>query len=273
MDLRKYPATQHLDQDELLSLWWYQPYIFADDIVSGVTAQNLVKGIHNSIIKRSDDPKKFKRFWDFSERTGTMYQGWCQALCELSGIKPREASVFEIACNTGYLLRWFNMRGGQTCVGIDKSDELARQRSILNDVTDVHNIDFREGRWSSETHSIQGLDDNEKFDFVICSAFAQHISDPLHLIRELSKRTNRAMLLHTLIGNISLGMNIKYVPAAHHEKWGDTFPNNLDTKVTRKLLMWSLKECGFKEIIQLKNSRTWLPWWWYRVHSTLICLK
>ena len=32
------------------------------------------------------------------------------------------------------------------------------------------------------------------------------------------------MLLHTLIGNISLGMNIKYVPAAHHEKMGRHFP-------------------------------------------------
>lgn len=36
MDLRRYPASKQLDEQELLSLWWYQPYIFADDVVSGV---------------------------------------------------------------------------------------------------------------------------------------------------------------------------------------------------------------------------------------------
>ena len=273
MDLRTFPATQHLDQEELLSLWWYQPYVFADDIVSGVLAQNFIKSIDNSIIKRSQYPRQFKRFWDLSNRTARMYQDWGQALCDLSGVNPEGTNVFEIACNTGYLLRWFKMNGAQTCVGIDKSGDLVRQRSLLNDITGVHDIEFRDGRWSSETHSIQGLQKGETFDFVVCTAFAQHIGDPLHLIRELSKITNRALFLHTLVGHLGSGLKIKYVPAAHHENWGDTFPDNLDTVVTRKLLLWSLKECGFKEIVQLKRSNRWLPWSWYRAFATLVCLK
>ena len=76
MDLRKFPATRHLGEEELLSLWWYQPYIFSDDIVSGVLAQNFIKHIDKSIVSRSEYPKHFSRFWDLSNRTAVMLQDW-----------------------------------------------------------------------------------------------------------------------------------------------------------------------------------------------------
>ena len=44
MDLRKFPRSGNIDEQELLSLWWYQPYIFADDIVSGVAPSWFIKG-------------------------------------------------------------------------------------------------------------------------------------------------------------------------------------------------------------------------------------
>jgi 2-polyprenyl-3-methyl-5-hydroxy-6-metoxy-1,4-benzoquinol methylase len=201
-----------------------------------------------------------------------MYQDWAKALCQLSGVDLPTASAFEIACNTGYLLFWLKQQGVGNCVGIDKAD-LSRQRTILQDVTGIHDIDFREGRWSSDTHSLSGLGEDEAFDLVICTAFAQHISDPLHLIKELSKRTKKGLLFHNLVGNFTWGMRMRYVTKSHPVQWGDEFPNNFDTRVSRKLLNWSLRECGFKEIIQLKYSRKWLPWSWYRCFSTLVCLK
>ena len=272
MDLRKFPASKNLDEQELLSLWWYQPYLFTDDIVSGLAPRFFIKGLDTTIISRSEFPKVFDRYWKLSNRAGRMYQDWAKALCDLSGVNLKETSVFEIACNTGYLLYWLKQQGARHCVGIDRGD-LTRQRTILGDITGIHDIDFREGRWSSDSHSLSGLREDETFDLVMCTAFAQHISDPLHLIKELASRTNKALLFHNLVGYFTWGMRIRYVTKAHPPAWGDQFPNNFDTRVSRKLLLWSLKECGFKEIIQLNYSRKWLPWSWYRCFSTLVCLK
>ena len=33
-----------------------------------------------------------------------MYEDWLQALCDLSHVDLKQASVFELACNSGYLL-------------------------------------------------------------------------------------------------------------------------------------------------------------------------
>ena len=74
MDLRKFPRSGNIDEQELLSLWWYQPYIFADDIVSGVAPSWFIKGFDSSIIKRSHHPHQFKRFWDLSGRAARVYE-------------------------------------------------------------------------------------------------------------------------------------------------------------------------------------------------------
>jgi len=272
MDLTKYPGTAQLDQEELMSLWWYQPYTFSNDLVSGLAPQFFMKGLDTSIYRRSDHPKRFNKLQDISNRNAHMYQDWGQALCDLSKIDVRQASVFEMACNSGYFLYWLKQQGARHCVGIDQAD-LGRQQEILNGVTGIDDIDFREGRWSSDAHAIQGLSEGEEFDLTICTGFAQHISDPLHLIKEMSKVTKRAMLFQSLVGYFTMGMKIRYVPADHHEKWGDTFPNSFDTRMGRKLFWWSLKECGFKEIIQLPYSKKWLPSSWYRVFSTVVAIK
>ncbi len=272
MDLRVYPATKDLDERELLSLWWYQPVIFADDIAAGVAPRFFMKGLDECVVKRSEFPKGFNKFWKYTVQAGRMYEDWTKYILDLSGLEPGQASAFEIACNTGHLLFNLKQLGAGSCVGIDRGD-LARQQSILKQVTGIHDIDFRRGGWSSDTHSIQALGADERFDIVMCTAFAQHISDPLHLIKELSCRTRKALFLHTSVGRFNSGMSIRYRPTETHLTWGDEFPNNMDTRVSRKLLTWSLKECGFKEIIHLKHSRDWLPHSWYRQFLTAVCLK
>ena len=296
MDLRKYSGGR-VDEKLLLSLWWYQPYIFSDDIVSGIAPTWFLPGCNKSIIKRSDCPKYFDRFWRLSNQAAQMYRNWFDVLCDTSGINLNQASLFEIACNTGYFLFLGRMRGIGYCVGIDKAD-LLLQRSILSDLTGIRDIDFREGRWLSESHSIEGLQSHETFDLVIATAFFQHVSDPLHLLRELSCRTRKALLLHTQIESypriLQVGarltqkayllnslmrrrqtreMKITYFAEDHHKKWGDVFPNNFDTFVSKPLLLHSLKECGFRKIVEVPWSRDWPPRWWYRQFITLVCLK
>ncbi len=272
MDLRKYANAQSIGEEDIISLPWYQPYIFSDDIVSGVAPQFFMKNVDTTIINRRSHPKIFKRFLNLNTRMGLMYQDWAKSVCELTDLNIKKSDIFEIACNTGYLLFWFKEQGAQNCVGIDKQ-QLDTQRNILRKITGIEGVDFREGRWDSETHLLKGLDVKEQFDVVICTAFAQHISDPLHLIRELGNRTKKVLLFHNSVGYLNQGMSIRYRPVEHHQRWGDVFPNNLDTRISRKLLYWSLKECGFKEIIQLKYSRSWLPRLWYNQFATLVCIK
>ena len=116
-----------------------------------------------------------------------------------SGVEPKKASVFELACNTGFFLFWLKEQGIANCVGIDQAD-LGKQREILKNYTGIDDIDFREGRWDSESHKKDALCQDEQFDLTICTAFAQHISDPLHLIKALSERTKTAMLFILLSG-------------------------------------------------------------------------
>ena len=278
MDLRACPNRWEFS-DEDLSLWWYQPYIFSNDVASGIAPSWFIKGVDKPILTRAQDPKNFERFWRMSYRMGSMYQDWVDALCRDSKVDLKQASAFELACNTGYFLYALKQRGIQSCVGIDKAD-LDKQRRILNDVTNIHDIDFRKGLWLPETHAIEGLGDEELFDLVVSSAFMLHISDPLHLLRELSYRTKKALLLHTTIGHrrrgITIrdrGMTITYNPEAHHQKWGDRFPNGFDTVISKELLIYSLRECGFQKIVELKYSRRWLPRKWYKSWCTLVCLK
>jgi len=272
MDLRGYPGAKGLDEDELLGLWWYQPFNFTDDIVAGESAQWSIKGLDRSIIRQSDNPKQFKKFWDISTRTSRMYEAWGKALVDLSKVDLKQSNVFEMACNTGSLLFSMKEWGAKECVGVEKVD-IGRQQEILGNITGINDIDFRSGGWSSESHSLQGLSDDERFDLVICTAFAMHMGDPLHVLREMAARTKKAMLFHNLVGYLNFGMRVRYVPAPHHERWGDQFPNNFDTRISRKLLAHSLMECGFKEVIQLNYSRKWLSWPWYRLFSTVVCIK
>jgi len=272
MDLRRYPAAGGVDQDELLGLWWYQPFRFSDDIVAGESAQWWIKDLDHSIIRRSDYPRHFKKFCNISSRASAMYQDWGRALVDLSKVDLKRSSVFEIGCNTGSLLFTMKEWGARECVGIEKVD-VGTQQDILKVVTGIDDIDFRIGQWSSDSHSLQGLGDGERFDLVICTAFAMHMADPLHVVREMANRTKKAMLFHNLVGYLNFGMKVRYVPAPHHERWGDKFPNNFDTRISEKLLVHGLKECGFREIIQLKYSRRWLSWPWYRLFSTVVCIK
>lgn len=294
MDLRKYSPSR-IEEEVLLSLWWYQPYIFSDNIVSGEAPTWFMRGFNKTIIRRSDYPLYFDGFRNLSMREARMYDDWFNNLCRISGIDLRKSSVFELACNTGYFLLLAKMLGAKDCVGIDKAD-LHLQRSVLSEITGISDIDFRDGRWSSEMHRIDGLLPHESFDLVVVTAFAQHISDPLHLIRELSLRTRKALLIHTQVRQ-SLGipdfahrvvadflnlirgrrrtsdMKITYLVAEHHNQWGNVFPNNFDTIVSKALLLHGLKECGFRQVHEVPWSRGWLPYWWYRQYVTLICLK
>lgn len=273
MDLRPYPAAKRVNRELLRSLWWYQPYILSDDLATGIAPSWFLKQVKGSVMQESDDPRLFRRFLALSVRSARMYDDWADELLRQGGAGENgNLSCFELACNTGYFLYRMKQQGIKTCVGIDKA-ELDAQRRIINEITGIGSINFRDGKWDSGRHEILGLGAGEKFDFVICTGFAPHISDPLHLISALSARCGKAMLLEVATTFLNRGMSVRYWPTDHHEKWGDHFPNHFDTQVSRKLIHHALRESGFQRVVRLKHSRRWLPWRWYVRREVVIALK
>jgi len=274
MDLRTYPGVGKFDRDVVLSLWWYQPYFFADDLVSGIAGSWFIKGLNKTVIQKADHPRDFERFWRTNERLAAMYQDWINTLCEHAPIDITQASVLDVGCNTGYFLFSLRQRGARCCLGIDQS-EFDCQRSILADITNVRDIEFRRAKYSSVTHTLESLGPSDSFDIVIAVFVAQHLSDPLHFIRELSRRTRKILLFDTVtISGFLNSMAIKYIPyTLHHEKWGEEFPNNFDTWVSRGLVLHSLKECGFTRIVRIGYRRSWLPRRWYWRHMPVVCVR
>ena len=276
MDLRKYTQKKP-DQEKMMSLWWYQPYIFSNDLICGVAPSWFIKGIEETIMDRETVGSRFNKCWNINQRMINMYEDWTDALVEYSNLSLKESSVFELACNTGWFLMNLKERGALKCVGIDKKS-LDKQRAILRNFSGIDGIDFRNGHWSPyDNHSIIGLEESEQFDITVCTSFLEHMSDPLNLINELSKRTRKALLLSAHIRDrlrvFNYGMNITYRPMSHHVKWGDTFPYGFDTTVSKKLLFYSLKQCGFNEIIEVKYKKNWLPFRWCSRYCTVVCLK
>ncbi len=274
MDLRNCPGAGNFNKESILSLQWYQPYLFADDLASGIAGSWFIKGFDKTVICKADYPDKFSRFWRLNNRLAMMYQNWIDALCENLSIDLAQASVLDVGCNTGYFLYSLRQRGAHYCLGIDQAD-LDCQRSILSDITTIKDIEFRKAKYSSETHMLECLSHSESFDIVIAVFIAQHLSDPLYFIRELARRTKRVLLFENVTCLSLINENIvKYRPnTVHHSKWGSEFPNNFDTWMSRGLVLHSLKECGFKTIVPLKYKRSWMPLRWYWRHMTVLCIR
>ena len=274
MDLRRFPGAQQIDRNEILSLWWYQPYFFADDLVSGVAGSWLMKGMQATAIQRADHPHEFDRFWRSSERLARMYQDWIDLVCAHSPVSLEQARVLEVACNTGYFLYALRQRGARSCVGIDQAP-LERQRAIVSQITGITDIEFRRARYSSELHQLEGLDPSETFDIVIAVFIAQHLSDPLHFLRELARRTRHVLLFHTVtFPTWPWDLSIKYLAhTGHHEKWGDTFPNDFDTWMSRPLVRHALGACGFRTVMPIRYQRSWMPLRLYWRQLPVLCIR
>ena len=225
-------------------------------------------------IQRADHPELFERFWQVNARLARMYQDWIDVLCQRSQVPLAQASVLEVACNTGYFLFALKERGARRCVGIDQAP-LERQRHILSEITGITDVDFRRARYCSESHRLEGLGEGETFDIVIALFIAQHLSDPLHFIQELSRRTRHALLFQAVTFYSfppDLGMRF-IVDVGHHQKWGDTFPNNFDTWLSRRLVRHALHSCGFRQLIPLGYRPTWMPLRWYWRNMPVLCLR
>jgi hypothetical protein len=285
MDLRKYNLT--FDQIQpLIGQGCYQPYIFSDNFMSGV-CYSWVTGELIQAMDRSNDiayqwqaptaplkqinhyitKQNWELFVDCNKRLRAMYDSWIDHT--LSTLEyPSNYSVIDTAANAGYFLYRFKEKGAGKCIGYDLLD-LSDVYSTLNKITGF-NVEFFNKSYDMITHKIP---DSPSADIVISSAIMCHLSDPLHYLAFLGSITTKALLFFSTVDDTDTYQIIyngakKYYPDI-------PFPNCFDanTRISKGLLLFGLKELGFKEVIEIPYSNSWIPFENYKNFKTIIAIR
>jgi 2-polyprenyl-3-methyl-5-hydroxy-6-metoxy-1,4-benzoquinol methylase len=169
------------------------------------------------------------------------------------------ADVIEIGCNDGSLLLRALKNGCTSAIGYDMHLQHKKVFDLWKKVTD-YDIDFVNESYDSSIHS---LPECKSADFVIANAIICHLSDPLHFIKFLTGITNKVLLISCGIDNTS-GYTINF-HGKPKEYGNGEFPNVFThhTSISKPLLLFALKECGFKDVYEIEHKESWPPTSWY----------
>jgi hypothetical protein len=266
MDLREYHPT--LSQiNSLIGDGCYQPFIFSDDFISGIGYCWLTGEMIIAMDRATDSAYQWKApqiplipvhgyittdrwrlFLECNTKLRAMYDSWIDRT--IAGLDSQmNYSVIDTAANAGYFLYRFKERGAGNCIGYDLLD-FSSAYATLNNLMGS-DVRFKDQSYSMATHTIPGC---PSADVVISSAIMCHLSDPLNYLTFLGSITKKALLLFTTVDEkdsyqITFDGVKKFYPYAQ-------FPYCFDqnTRITKGLLMFGLKELGFSDITEISNS-------------------
>ncbi len=267
MDLRPFAPSreQVLRGTRLLD---YQPFILADDVQTGI-AYDWLYGPQDPgrylAFRDQVSAETWNRFTSANAQLRTMYDEWIEAICLHA---QGNESVLDVACNSGYFLQRFALKGYGECRGydlLDKTEVFSYLNGILG--TDAR---FIHQRYDSWTHRLEGC---QPADIVIASAILLHLSDPLYFLHFLGSVTNKILFLFTRIIRAE-----EYIIQYHepNEYYKDApfpvcFDNNND--ISTGLLHLSLRRLGFRQIIELTPNEGWIPQQVMGMKGAYVCLK
>jgi len=200
------------------------------------------------------------REWDLysihNNMHNNMFDGFIKGAMSLLD-KPSD--VIEIGCNDGELLLRALEHGCTSAIGYDMHIQHKKVFDLWKKVTG-YDIDFVNESYDSSIHS---LPECKSADFVIANAIICHLSDPLHFIKFLSEITNKVLLISCGIDTTD-GYTINFHGKPKEYGSGE-FPNVFThhTSISKPLLMFALKECGFKDIYEIEHEESWPPTSWY----------
>jgi SAM-dependent methyltransferase len=218
-------------------------------------------------IKHYITDQNWELFADCNKRLSTMYDSWIDYTLSVLSFTS-DYSVIDTAANAGYFLYRFKEKGAGKCIGYDKSD-FSDVYSTLNQITG-HNVEFYNKPYDMVTHKIS---DALSADIVISSAIMCHLSDPLNYLSFLGSITKKALLFFSTVDQTDT-YQITFDGVKHY--YPDVpFPNCFDvnTRISKGLLMFGLKELGFKEILEIPYSNAWIPFENYKNYKTIIAIK
>ncbi len=285
MDLRKYnPTVQQIQS--LIGEGCYQPFIFSDNLMSGICYSWITGDLIIAMDKANDiayrwvapnhplqqvngyiTDERWEIFTDCNRRQQNMYASWIDCVLNLLD-NPSGYSVIDTAANAGWFLYQFKDRSAGRCIGYDLLN-FSHVYDTINFLTG-YNVSFFNKSYDMRTHEIP---DSASADIVISSAIMCHLSDPLDYLTFLASITKKALLLFTSIDETDEYRIIydgakKFFPDSR-------FPNCFDenTHISKGLLLFGLNELGFSRIIEIPHVNSWIPIENYRKFKTIVAIK
>jgi hypothetical protein len=273
MDLRtRHPTAGQVKRARDLAvrgLINYQPFVFADDLETGV-ALEFERGDYVGLIHCPNiDPERLAAspelrrlvvrpgdadaFHLANGRLRRLYDGIVDALCATVG-DVGSASFLDVGCNAGYFPLSFRLRGARWAGGCDRQD-YAEAFALLNAIL-ATDAEFIASRYDPLEHRLSGV---EPADVVISMAVLCHLSDPLYHLARLGALARRALFVWTLV-NPDDGYSIRFGEAGQHYP-DDPFPVCFDDNVSLSmgLLRRSFELMGFRSIVELPEPGSELP--------------
>jgi hypothetical protein len=211
--------------------------------------------------------KNWELFAECNKRLRYMYDFWIDYTLNVLD-NPSHYSVVDSASNAGYFLYKFKEKGAGKCIGYDLLD-FSVVFSILNRLTG-YDVKFFNKSYDMASHTIPG---SSPADIVISSAIMCHLSDPLNYLAFLGSITKKALLLFTSVDDndtfqiIYDGAKTIYPDAP--------FPYCFDanTRISKGILTFGLKELGFSEIIELPYQEGWIPYVLHKKHKVIVAIR
>jgi len=247
----------------------YQPYIFAEDLQTGVGFE-FVTGkegaglvywptIDHQLLA-SPDMKRFiisndnaHEFEKANEKLRITYNHFIDEICEHIG-NVSKTTFADIGCNSGYFPVSFSLRGANKSVGYDR-ENYTESFELLNEILGT-NASFIPLGYELVNASISS---SEKYDVAISMMVLCHLSDALRHLSFLGSIARKAIFIWTLITDdddyrIIYGEPNKYY---RHDKFPFCFDNLIRPSV--KLLYKSLELMGFTQIYEISNHKDGIP--------------
>jgi SAM-dependent methyltransferase len=246
MDLRRFELTprQIAVAESVLN---YQPFIISDDIQTGVAYS----------WRHADDPRVkppllFRRgdpAWDKAAEANESLRRLYDGFIEQIAARFPGGSLFDVACNNGYFPVRAETLGMSGCAGSDFYKSYRRSIEFLNTVVGTH-VRFTHAPYDPIKRRLATW---RRFDVVVASAIMCHLPNPLDFLAALARVARRAIFFW---GALAEGdeMTILYHrphSALRHAAWPFPYGFNDDTRISRSLFEFSMRELGFPEIVEL----------------------
>jgi len=252
MDLRPYLAGHQIARGA--AVLNYQPFILSDELQTGVAYSWLRPGD-----PRDNPPLVFRqRDWEnewekISAANGALRQMYDDFIAEIAK-RYRGGSFLDIACNNGYFPVQAQRMGMRGCAGLEIGAHYRRSLLFLNEILGT-NAKFIRGAYNPRRHSARVW---RKFDVVAASAIMCHLPDPLEFLAFLGRRAGEAIFFWGQVVDTDEFLVAYQKP--HLPFSDEAFPRgfNDNTRLSRGLLVWSLEQMGFTDILELRWREGWL---------------
>ncbi len=261
-------------------LFCYQPFIFADDLQTGVgyefnTNQEDVGLVYWPAISQelSKNPgmqrfiisSEYKnQFAEANERLRITYNGFVDEICDRAENIAR-MTIADIGCNSGYFPISFSLRGAKEAVGYDR-ENYTECFHLLNEILGT-NAKFINQSYDGWTKAVPGC---KSYDVVISMMVLCHLSDILQHLNILGSIAHKAIFIWTLVAEDN-DYCIRFEEPNKYYK-SDKFPFCFDSFVrpSIKLLYKSLELMGFTELHEISNGRDGIPEIFYGIRNKAI---